>query len=153
MKLSEIQELMRSFDASGITVLEVSGDGTTLRMQKGCAVPAPLLMPGSAPAVPKAAPAASDAPVPAAPKAEPAPGVVAVKAPIVGVVYAAQSPSDAPFVQVGQEVKKGQPLCLIEAMKMMNEVTAPADGVVKAILFQNGELAEFGAELVTIQKD
>ena len=146
MKLNEIQELMKSFDASGLTALEVNSDGTALRMEKN--------LPGSCAPAPQAAPAVSAAPAVPAPAPAPAsdPGAVEVKAPIVGVVYAAQSPTDTPYIQVGQSVQKGQPLCLIEAMKMMNEVTAPCDGVVKAILFQNGELAEFGAPLVELTK-
>ena len=154
MKLSEIQELMKSFDASGLTELELAWDGATLRMRKGTA-PAPGTR-GEGAAVP-AAPAA----VPAVPAAVPAPAPEAappagkpcleVKAPIVGVVYAAPSPDAPPFTQEGQQVEKGQPLCLIEAMKMMNQVEAPAAGVVKAIRYRNGELAEFGAVLVELE--
>lgn len=143
MELREIQQLMTSFDASGLTVLEVKSGEGSLRMEKG-ARPA-----GGAPAP---APGAEAAPA-AVPAAEaPSPAGVAVKAPIVGVVYAAPGPDAAPYIQLGQQVEKGQTLCLIEAMKMMNEVPAPCAGRVSAIRFSNGELAEFGAVLVELEE-
>lgn len=141
MELREIQQLMASFDASGLTVLEVRGGEGSLRMEKG-ARPS-----GGAPAP------GAEAPPEAVPGAEaPSPAGVAVKAPIVGVVYAAPGPDAAPYIQLGQQVEKGQTLCLIEAMKMMNEVPAPCAGRVAAIRFSNGELAEFGAVLVELEE-
>ena len=77
---------------------------------------------------------------------------VEVKAPMVGVAYAAPGPEAEPYVRVGQRVEKGQTLCLMEAMKMMNEVPAPCAGTVTAIRFQNGQLAEFGAVLVELEE-
>ena len=145
MKLSEIQELMRSFDSSGLTGLELVWDGVTLRMQKGAA---PLPVAGTAPAAPGAE--AAPAPRQAAPAAS---GAVEVKAPIVGVAYAAPSPEAPPFVKEGQLVEKGQTLCLLEAMKMMNQVEAPAAGVVRKIRFRNGELAQFGDVLVELEPE
>jgi acetyl-CoA carboxylase biotin carboxyl carrier protein len=152
MKLSEIQELMKSFDASGLTGLELTWDGATLRMQKGAA-PAPGTRGEGAavPAAPVPAPAAPAAPAPEEGEAPAGKSCLEVKAPIVGVVYAAPSPDAPPFIREGQQVEKGQPLCLIEAMKMMNQVEAPAAGVVKAIRYRNGELAEFGAVLVELE--
>ncbi|HAT83226.1 MAG TPA: acetyl-CoA carboxylase, biotin carboxyl carrier protein, partial [Eubacterium sp.] len=74
-----------------------------------------------------------------------------VKAPLVGVFYAAPKPEEPPFVQVGQEVREGQVLCLVEAMKMMNELTSPVDGIVRAIHGRNGELVEFDQVLFEIE--
>ena len=130
MKLSEIQELMRSFDSSGLTGLELMWDGVTLRMQKGAA---PLPVGGAAPAAPGAE--AAPAPRQEAPAGS---GAVEVKAPIV---------------KEGQRVEKGQTLCLLEAMKMMNQVEAPAAGVVRKIRFRNGELAQFGDVLVELEPE
>ena len=148
MKLSEIQELMRSFDASGLTGLELSQDGTVLRLQKGGA---PLA--GALPASPAPAPAPAASPAAPAPAEPEESGLLEVKAPIVGVVYAAPAPDQPPYVRPGQRVEKGQTLCLIEAMKMMNEVEAPAAGTVRELRFQNGELAAFGDILVTLEPE
>lgn len=75
-----------------------------------------------------------------------------VKAPLVGVFYEASSPEADPYVKVGSHVSKGDTLCLIEAMKMMNEVTAPKDGVIKEILVENGDLVEYDAPLFVIEE-
>ena len=75
-----------------------------------------------------------------------------VKAPLVGVFYAASSPDQQPFVQVGSRVEKGDTLCLIEAMKMMSEVVAPKSGVIKEIYVENGAMVEFDASLFAIQE-
>ena len=74
-----------------------------------------------------------------------------VKAPLVGVFYAASSPDQQPFVQVGSRVEKGDTLCLIEAMKMMSEVVAPKSGVIKEILAENGQPVEYGQPLFVIE--
>ena len=141
MELREIQELMRCFDASGLTALELSGEGTSLRMEKGGAARPAAPLPPAAPA--ETAPA----PVPPAARA-----TVEITAPMVGVAYAAPSPDAQPYIQLGQRVEKGQTLCLMEAMKMMNEIPAPCAGTVAAIRFQNGQLAEFGAVLVELEE-
>ena len=141
MELREIQELMRCFDASGLTALALSGEGTSLRMEKGGAARPAALLPQAAPA--ETAPA----PVPPAARAP-----VEITAPLVGVAYAAPSPDAQPYIQLGQRVEKGQTLCLMEAMKMMNEIPAPCAGTVAAIRFQNGQLAEFGAVLVELEE-
>ena len=74
-----------------------------------------------------------------------------VKAPIVGVFYEAPSPEEAPYVKLGQKVEKGQTLCLVEAMKMMNELKAPVSGVVRRILVENGAMVEFGQTLYEVE--
>ena len=117
-----------------------------------------------APAPAPAAPPLSPAPVAAAPApAEPAPTAdatsdealdmahtTAVRAPMVGVFYAAPAPGAEPFVHVGSKVKKGETLCVIEAMKVMNEVTAEADGEVVDICVKDGDLVEYGCCLMKI---
>lgn len=141
MELREIQELMRCFDASGLTALELSGEGTSLRMEKGGAArpAAPLPQAATAETAPALVPPAARA-------------TVEITAPMVGVAYAAPSPDAQPYIQLGQRVEKGQTLCLMEAMKMMNEIPAPCAGTVAAIRFQNGQLAEFGAVLVELEE-
>ncbi len=147
MELEQIRELMREFAALGLGALELETEGTVLRLKKETPIPAPAA--SGIPGIPTSAP--EKAPVIPADPPSPAPGRV-VRAPIVGTVYAAPSPDAAPYVTVGQRVEKGAPLCLIEAMKMMNEVTAPAAGVVKAVLFENGQLAAFDQALVEIEE-
>jgi len=89
----------------------------------------------------------------AAPVAEAAPAAIqghAVKAPMVGTFYRAPNPGASPFVQVGQTVKEGDPLCIIEAMKLLNEIEADKSGVIKEILVENGEPVEYGQPLFVI---
>ncbi|MCL1807593.1 MAG: acetyl-CoA carboxylase biotin carboxyl carrier protein [Oscillospiraceae bacterium] len=74
-----------------------------------------------------------------------------VKAPLVGVFYASPAPDAPPFVKAGQKVKKGDPICIIEAMKMMNEIESPLDGTVAVVLAENGEMVEFGQPLFEIR--
>jgi len=92
---------------------------------------------------------------PAAPAAVPAPseeaGLHFVTSPMVGTFYRAPSPTSAPFVEVGDQVKKGQTLCIVEAMKLMNEIDADLDGIVKDIYCENAKPVEFGAKLFSIR--
>ncbi len=113
------------------------------------AVPAPS---AAAPAAPVAAPAADPAPsgTASAAVAPQEPEAHEVKAPMVGVYYAAPAPGADPFVRVGSKVRKGETLCIIEAMKVMNEVAAEADGEVLSIDASDGELVEYGGRLMTI---
>ena len=105
-----------------------------------------MLVAPTVPAAPAAAPVPSPAPVPAA-----APAVeegLYITAPVVGTFYVAPSPDQPPFVQVGDKVQKGQTVCLMEAMKMMNEVKAPCDCIIEAVLQQDGALVSFGDQLI-----
>lgn len=134
MTNQEIYDLMARFDAGGLQKLKLSQGDFKIELEK--AAPAPAAAPAMVP-VP-AAPAA-------APKAEEAP---AVTAPLVGTFYAAPAPEQPPFVAPGDKVKKGQTVCLIEAMKTMIEVPAPCDCVIEEVLKANGELAAFGEALM-----
>ena len=138
MTNQEIFELMARFDQSGITTfLKLSTKDFSLELGKG----------GPAAPIPAAAPVpASAAAVP--PAAAPAPAGKCITAPLVGTFYAASAPDAAPFVQVGDHVKKGQTVCLMEAMKMMNEVQAPCDCVIEEILQEDGALVSFGEPLL-----
>ena len=135
MTNQEIFELMARFDASGLTSFKLSCKDVTLELGKG----------GSAAAAAPAAP--FTAPAPAAVEEPQAEGKC-VTAPLVGTFYTAPAPDAPPFVQVGDQVKKGQTLCLMEAMKMMNEVQAPCDCTIEAILQADGALVSFGAPLI-----
>ena len=136
MTNQEIFELMTRFDQSGITSFKLTTKDVTLELGKGAGAPAPTASVPSAPA-----PAA----VAAAPTQPEGP---CLTAPLVGTFYAASAPDAQPFVKVGDKVKKGQTVCLMEAMKMMNEVQAPCDCVIEAILQEDGALVSFGDPLI-----
>lgn len=146
MELQELYSLMERFAASGLTELEwqKKDERVALRREN------PAVVMQAAPAVQTAA----AAPAQAAPAAS-APQVREedlVKAPLVGVFYAAPAPGEAPFAAPGKRVKKGETLCLIEAMKMMSEVPAPADCVVEEVLGRDGEAVGFGEPLFWIRR-
>ena len=152
-RLAEIADVMEDRGLTRVRVEEP--DGTAVELERASAaqpVAVPMPMP-SAMAAPVAAPATSPAaPEPAAqaPAAAPEPQGVEVTAPMVGVFYAAPAPGDEPFVRVGSKVKAGETLCIIEAMKVLNEVTAEADGEVLEICVADGDLVEFGSCLMRI---
>lgn len=152
-RLAEIADVMEDRGLTRVRVEE--SDGTAVELERASAtqpVAVPMPMP-SAMAAPVAAPAvAPAAPEPAAqaPAAAPEPKGTEVTAPMVGVFYAAPAPGDEPFVRVGSKVKAGETLCIIEAMKVLNEVTAEADGEVLEICVADGDLVEFGSCLMRI---
>ena len=152
-RLAEIADVMEDRGLTRVRVEEP--DGTAVELERASAaqpIAVPMPMP-SAMAAPVAAPAtAPAAPEPAAqaPAAAPEPQGVEVPAPMVGVFYAAPAPGDEPFVRVGSKVKAGETLCIIEAMKVLNEVAAEADGEVLEICVADGDLVEFGSCLMRI---
>jgi len=152
-RLAEIADVMEDRGLTRVRVEEP--DGTAVELERASAAqPAAVPMPmPSAMAAPVAAPTvAPAAPEPAAqtPAAAPEPKGTEVTAPMVGVFYAAPAPGDEPFVHVGSKVKAGETLCIIEAMKVLNEVTAEADGEVLEICVADGDLVEFGSCLMRI---
>lgn len=140
-------EMLTQAQGTGVSSFEFEYEGLKI---KGSYSGLPVEFTMEAPTAKKAAPAAKQeaAPVVAAPVV--AAGITEVKAPLVGTFYAAPSPDAAPFVSVGQKVKKGDVLCIVEAMKNMNEIECPCDGTVAAILASNGELVEFNQAIIQI---
>jgi acetyl-CoA carboxylase biotin carboxyl carrier protein len=150
MDLRKLKKLIDLVQESGIAELEITEGEERVRIASGGAVsltPLAAAAPAAAaaPVAAAPAPAAAAAPVPA-PAAE---GHV-VKAPMVGTFYRAPAPDAKPFVEVGDTVKEGQAICVIEAMKLMNEIEADASGVIKAILVENGQPVEYGQALFII---
>ena len=146
MKMSDIRTLAELVEKHGLTALDYAEGEAHIRIER---TPAPVA--AAVPAVP-AVPAAASAAAPA-PAAEPVKDEDAgadfnatkmVLSPMVGVFYASPSPSDPPFVTVGSKVKKGDVLCIIEAMKLMNEITAEEDGEIIDICAANGSVVEYG---------
>ena len=156
MDLRKLKTLIDLVQNSGISELEISEGDEKIRIAKQlAAAPGPHpAAPGSLPPA-QATPAAAFA-VPPAPTPEGASGEAAapaghrVKAPMVGTFYRSGNPGAAAFVEIGQAVKKGDTLCIIEAMKLLNEIESDADGVVKAILVENGQPVEFDQPLFLI---
>ena len=162
MNINEIKDLMAQFDKSSLREFSYKNQSDELTFSKNegqAAVPTASAAPIAAPLQAATAPVIEPTPQ-AAPSAEPeiaseAPAPAAegdvVESPLVGVAYLAAGPDKPPFVSVGDQVKKGQTLMIIEAMKVMNEVPAPKDGLVTEILVQNEEMVEFGKGLVRIK--
>ena len=166
MNISEIKDLLAQFDASTLREFSYKNNGEELNLSKNqtssvAATPvAPAVEVVAAPQPPVVAPvveasatpavAAEPVAAPAAAPAQEAEGDV-VESPLVGVAYLSPAPDKPAFVSVGDKVTKGQTLLIIEAMKVMNEVPAPKDGVVTEILVMNEEMVEFGKGLVRIK--
>jgi acetyl-CoA carboxylase biotin carboxyl carrier protein len=163
MTIDEIRELLRLFNESGVGELELQRGENRLRIRRFeperppavtmIAPPASTMIapPAPPPSAPEAAPPAPP-PVPApasAPEQEPT--TILVKSPIVGTFYESSSPDTPPFVKVCDAVEPGQVLCIIESMKLMNEIEAEVAGIVAAKLVENGKPVEYGEALFAIQ--
>lgn len=164
MDLRKLKTLIDLVAESGISELEITEGEGKVRIVKAHAggaqsypggYPHPYAPPPAVPAAPPAA-AAAVAPAPAtppapAPAAEPAAAQHVVKSPMVGTFYRSANPNSAPFVEVGAQVKQGQTLCIVEAMKLMNEIESDKTGTVTAILVENGQPVEYGQPLFMIE--
>lgn len=145
MNIEEIKELAQLLKQNDLSALEVNQGDSHIRMERTVTAAAPAVTETAAAAP---IPAAASAPAQDAPGA----GVdfnnaVEVKSPMVGVFYAAPSPEAEPYVRVGKRVKKGDVLCIIEAMKLMNEIVAEQDGEILDVCARNGDVVEFGQKL------
>ena len=145
LTLSQLESLLRTLDAGGASEFEYEDDKLRLKIAfpRGAAVPA------VAARAPVSSPVAA---VEAKAAAAPADDLVAITSPFVGTFYRAASPETANFVEVGSSVKKGQTLCIVEAMKLMNEIEAELAGTVAEILVENGKSVEYGQKLFMIRK-
>lgn len=149
MDIRKIKKLIELLEESNVAELEIKEGEETVRISRGgtttVAAPAPVqpVAVATAPA-PAPAPVATEAPAPATPAGH------TVNSPMVGTFYRASSPGSAPFVEVGQSVKAGDAICIIEAMKMMNQIECDKTGVIEAILVEDGQPVEFDQPLVSI---
>ena len=150
MDLRKLKKLIDLVEESGIAELEITEGEEKVRISRGVApAPAPVVTQAVV-AAPAAAPAPA-APVVAAEAAAPAqPEGHLLKSPMVGTFYRAPNPGAKSFVEVGQTVKEGETVCIIEAMKLLNEIEADRSGVIKAILVENGQPVEYGHPLMVI---
>jgi len=155
-KLQEYRDLIREMadllDKSSLSEIEIEEEeGVRIRVARDVPTPVVAAAPMAAPAAPAlaapvAAPAAATPPEAVAPAAP----VDAVKSPMVGTAYASAAPGEAPFISVGQQVKEGDTLLIIEAMKVMNHIPSPKSGTVKEVLFTDGQPVEFDQPLCVI---
>jgi acetyl-CoA carboxylase biotin carboxyl carrier protein len=145
-----VRQLAEMLDATGLTEVEVEDGDRKIRIaRKAAAAPAVHYAPAPAPApATHVASLPSSDPAPAAPAADHA---NAVKSPMVGTAYLAAEPGAAPFSSVGKQVAAGDTLLIVEAMKVMNPITAPSAGTIKAILVENGQPVEFDQPLVVVE--
>jgi len=150
MDIRKVKKLIELLDDSGIAEIEITEGEDSVRISR-YSTGAPVA-PAVAPPPPAAAAAAAVPVAAAAPAAPAEDDGFEVKAPMVGTFYAASSPGAAPYVQVGDRVSEGDTLCIIEAMKMMNQIESDVSGVIKSIRIQNGEPVEFGQTLFVIDQ-
>ena len=149
MDIRKVKKLIELLEESGIAEIEISEGEDSVRISRfgsNVAAPVALAMP------PAAAPAAAAAPASALAMAEAEEDGHVVPAPMVGTFYNAPSPGSAPFVQLGDRVSIGDALCIIEAMKMMNQIEAEVAGTIKSIRVQNGDPVEYGQILFVIDQ-
>jgi acetyl-CoA carboxylase biotin carboxyl carrier protein len=154
MDIRKVKKLIELLEESGIAEIEITEGEEAVRISRyaPAAAPPPAHPAYAAPAHPAApAPAVADAAAPVT-VAEAEDEGYLVTAPMVGTFYAASSPGAAPYVQVGDRVAEGDTLCIIEAMKMMNQIEADVSGVIKSIRVQNGEPVEYGQTLIVIDQ-
>lgn len=153
MDVKKLQELIECVSNSNLTYFEVEESGTKIVMKKECEGVVLKELPRiERPISVDKVEEKSYEKVENA-KIQEMRDEIVVKSPMVGTFYSAPSPDSAPFVTVGQRVKKGDILCIIEAMKIMNEIEAEIDGTIAAVCVQNGEMVEYGQALFRIQKD
>ena len=150
MNLKEIREILELLKSSDVSEFELGRGDTVLKLRRGPAN-APVVLPPSAPAAPApaaAAPAASAPPATAS--VPPMPTYKEILSPIVGTFYRSPAPDAAPFVEVGTRVVKGQVLCIVEAMKIMNQIESDTTGTIAAIIVENAQPVAYGQALFHI---
>ena len=161
MEFDDIEKILALVREHELAEFELERDGLKLRVKKahagGSAAPMPMMMPAAPPAA-MASSMQFAAPMPAPASAAPAPSdeeleLAVVKSPIVGTFYRTPEPGAPPFVEVGERVKKDQVLCIIEAMKLMNEIASEYDGEIVSVYVENGKPVQYGERLFAIKTD
>ncbi len=151
MDLRKLKKLIDLVQESGIAELEITEGEEKVKIVKGGEATVTPLAPASAAPAAAPLPAAASAPAAATAAEVPVQSGHVLKAPMVGTFYRSATPEAKPFVEVGQNVKAGETVCIIEAMKLMNEIEADATGMIKAILVESGQPVEYGQPLFIIE--
>ena len=144
MKESDIRKYAGLMEELGLTGLEITEDNKVVRLERSIPVAAKEAVP--------AGPAPGAEMVPPVPKETKSLSEITVKSPMVGVFYAAPAEDGKPYVAMGDSVKKGQTLCIIEAMKLMNEIAAEEDGIIEEICVTDGQVVEYGTPLFRLRR-
>lgn len=157
-KFEEICELIQLVGSSGVASVEVDHAGSRVRIEgrsqgMPATVAAPTIAPVAVASEPQQVPAPADTHAPALPGADDEEGLHVISSPIVGTFYRAPSPEAEPYVKVGDFVEKGQILCIVEAMKLMNEIESDEEGVVERVFPKNAQPVEYGEPLFAIRAD
>jgi len=152
MDIRKVKKLIELLDESGIAEIEIIEGEESVRISRHATGVAAAPLAVAAAPVAAAAPAPVAAPVASAAAAEPEEEGYAVKAPMVGTFYSSPSPGSPMFVQIGDRVNEGDTLCIVEAMKMMNQIDADVSGAIKSIRVQNGDPVEYGQILFVIDQ-
>jgi len=144
--LQELQKLIQLLEQSSLQEIEIEDDNQRIRLNKGAAAPVAATI---APAPLAQAPApVQETPAEATPEDD---GLITINSPMIGTYYAATAPGEAPFVKLGDQIQPDHTVCIVEAMKIMNEVPAKLSGTVERILVENGEPVEFGQPLFALR--
>lgn len=151
MDLRKLKTLIDLVSDSNVSELEITEAEGKVRIVKSMAVAQPAVVHQAAPVAAVSAPPVSVAPVEPAPVAAALPAGHPVKSPMVGTFYRSSSPGAAPFIQIGSVVKEGDTLCIIEAMKILNEIESDKSGTVTQILCENGQAVEYGQPLFIVE--
>ena len=151
MDIRKVKKLIELLEASSVDEIEIKEGEESVRISRNTAAPIAMAAPVAAPAMPAPVAPVPAAPAPVAPEATAPSAANAVKSPMVGTFYRSPSPDAAAFVEVGQSVRAGDVLCIVEAMKMMNQIEADRAGTVTAIHAENGEPVEFDQPLITVE--
>jgi len=151
MDLRKLKTLIDLVSESNVSELEITEAEGKVRIVKSSGAPVVMQQPVAMVAAPAAVPAAGAPAAPAAEAAPAAPAGHAVKSPMVGTFYRSASPGAKPFVEIGSVVKEGETICIIEAMKILNEIEADKSGTVTKILSENGQAVEYGQPLFIIE--
>lgn len=146
-----VKEFIGIMKDSGLSYMYVKNDKFEIELGQKNPPPAPPMMPAMPPMAMAVAPAATVSAEQTAPAAAPAETGKSIKSPIVGTFYSAPSPTKPPFVKVGDKVNEGDTVCIVESMKVMNEIQADVSGTVKSIAVKDGEAVEFGQPLIIIE--
>ena len=147
MNLKEIKEVIQLMNENGLSEIEIEKDGLKVRLKKGSGG----VIESAVVYEPRTAPETAKATENAAKESPPASKFAQIKSPMVGTFYTAPAPDAAPFVQVGAKVEIGQVICVIEAMKLMNEIKSEVRGMIAEILVHNGDPVEFGQPMFLVE--
>ena len=155
MDLDFVQSLIKALDESGVDSIEIERGGTRIRLAKTPSSEPVLQIPAgpaqsALPVTPPAPAAAVEGAVPSPPAASGGSGLIEIKSPMVGTFYRSPAPDAASYVELGAAVAPGKTLCIIEAMKLMNELECEVSGVIREICVENGEPVEFGQVLFRV---